>query len=44
MLHKSKKDEFEEEHKHERFLLFLCFLTSALIGYFLTNHVALLGA
>ncbi len=45
MLHKSEKDEeFEESHKHERFLLFLCFLASALIGYFLTNHVAIFGA
>jgi hypothetical protein len=40
-----KADENEEFHvkKHERFLMFLCFLTSALIGYILTNHVALLG-
>jgi|GEM_PF-1754505 len=45
MLHRSKKDEeFEEQHNHERFLLFLCFLASALIGYFLTNYVALFGA
>ena len=45
MLHRAKKDEeFEEDHKHERFMLFLCFLTSALIGYFLTNHVVLFGA
>jgi len=42
-LHNSEKEEFEEEHKHERFLMFLCFLASALIGYFLTNHLALLG-
>jgi hypothetical protein len=38
-----KDEEFEEPHKHEKFLLFLCFLGSALIGYVLTNHVALLG-
>jgi hypothetical protein len=45
ILHRSKKDEkFEEHHEHERFLLFLCFLSSALIGYFLTNYVALFGA
>jgi hypothetical protein len=45
MLHRSEKDgEFEDHNKHERFLLFLCFLTSALIGYFLTNYVALFGA
>ena len=44
MLHTSEKsEEIKEPHKNERFLLFLCFLTSALIGYFLTNHVALLG-
>jgi hypothetical protein len=43
-LNKSEKDEaFEEPHKHERFLMFLCFVTTAVIGYFLTNHVALLG-
>ena len=27
----------------ERFLMLLCFLISALIGYFLTNYIALLG-
>jgi hypothetical protein len=45
MLHGPEKDEeFKEPNKHERFLLFLCFLASALIGYFLTSHIALLGA
>ena len=45
LLRSSKKNkEYDEPHKNERFLLFLCFLASALIGYFLTNHVALLGA
>jgi len=45
MLRNSEKSEnVEKSHKNERFLLFLCFLTSALIGYFLTNYVALFGA
>ena len=39
-----RKEEIKKLYKNERFLLFLCFLTSALIGYFLINHVALLGA
>jgi hypothetical protein len=44
-MNSSKKPEnIEKSHKNERFLLFLCFITSALIGYFLTNHVALFGA
>ena len=38
-----KHEEFEEPHKHEQLLMFLCFLATALIGYVLTNHVALLG-
>ncbi|HLC00649.1 MAG TPA: hypothetical protein VJL33_04970 [Candidatus Bathyarchaeia archaeon] len=38
-----KTEEYQEPHKHERFLIFLCFLTTALIGYVLTNHVSLLG-
>jgi len=45
MLNTSRKsEEIKKPHKNERFLLFLCFLTSALIGYFLINHLALLGA
>jgi len=43
MLLESKKDEFQEKQKRERLLMFVFFLTGALIGYFLTNHVALLG-
>ena len=40
-----KHDEgFEEPHKHEHFMMFLCFLATALVGYVLMNHVALLGA
>jgi len=42
-LHTSKDDEFEGKHKHDRLIMLACFLTSALIGYFLTNHVALIG-
>ena len=38
-----KTGKFEKSHKNEEFLLFLCFLSTALIGYFLTNHVALFG-
>jgi len=44
-MHNSKKREkTEKSHKHENLLLFLCFLTSSLIGYFLTHHVALFSA
>ena len=32
-----------EEHKHDGFLIFACFLGSALVGYLLMNHFALLG-
>jgi len=35
-----KHEEYEEPHKHEHFLTFLCFLVTALIGYFLTTYVA----
>lgn len=41
MLDRSKKGEFEE-HNHDRLIMFACFLASALIGYFLTHHVALI--
>ncbi len=37
------KEEVEELHEHDKFLLFLSFLATALVGYVLTNHVALLG-
>jgi hypothetical protein len=40
---KKHGQEFEEPHKHERFMLFLCFLATALAGYVVMNHVALLG-
>ncbi len=42
-LRKVKEATYEEPHKHDRFLMFLSFVATALIGYFLTNHVALLG-
>jgi hypothetical protein len=32
-----------EEHKHDGFLIFACFLGSALVGYVIMNHFALLG-
>jgi len=35
-------DQFEE-HKHDGFLVFACFLSSALVGYIIMNHFALLG-
>ena len=35
--------EYEETNKHERLLMFICFLAASLVGYLLTNHVALLG-
>ena len=31
------------EHKHDGFLIFACFFGSALAGYLIMNHVALLG-
>jgi len=37
----SQFDNFAE--KHEGFLIFLCFLGSALAGYVLMNHFALFG-
>jgi len=44
-MHNTKKpDKPEKNHKHEPALLLLCFITTALIGYFLTHHVALLNA
>jgi hypothetical protein len=38
----SEYDHFEE-HKHDGFLIFACFLGSALAGYVLMNHFALFG-
>jgi hypothetical protein len=38
----SEYDHFEE-HKHDGFLIFACFFGSALAGYILMNHYALLG-
>jgi hypothetical protein len=32
-----------EEHKHDGFLVFACFLGSALAGYLLMNHYAFFG-
>ena len=31
------------EHKHDGFLVFACFLGSALAGYLLMNHYAFFG-
>jgi hypothetical protein len=31
------------EHKHDGFLVFVCFLGSALAGYFIMNYLAFLG-
>ncbi|MGB9914433.1 MAG: hypothetical protein ACPLIG_00050 [Candidatus Bathyarchaeales archaeon] len=39
-----ERKELKEPHKHEDFLLFTCFLSSALIGYFLTHYFILFGA
>jgi len=39
-----ENEEFSAPHKHEKLLIFFCFLATALIGYFLTNYVALLGS
>jgi hypothetical protein len=39
-----KTEKLEKTLKNERFLLFMCFLTGALIGYILTHHVVLFGA
>jgi len=38
----AKHQEFEE-HKHDGLLLFVCFFGSALAGYLLMNHYALVG-
>jgi hypothetical protein len=38
-----KHEKREEPHEHDRFLTFLCFLATALLGYFLTNYVAMLS-
>jgi hypothetical protein len=35
--------EHEEPRGYDRFLLFVCFLATSLIGYFLMNYVAFLG-
>jgi hypothetical protein len=43
MKHSNGDEEYSPPHRHDRFIMFVCFLTSALIGYVLTNHVALLG-
>jgi hypothetical protein len=32
-----------EEHKHDGLLIFVCFFGSAIAGYILMNHHALLG-
>jgi hypothetical protein len=31
------------EHKHDGLLIFLCFLGSSLVGYFVMNHFAFFG-
>ena len=38
----TKKLNFELSPDHERFLTFLCFLGSGLIGYFLTHFMGFL--
>jgi len=38
-----KEYENFEEHKHDGFLIFACFLGSALVGYILMNYHVLLG-
>jgi hypothetical protein len=32
-----------KDHKHDGLLIFICFLGSALAGYLIMNHFALLG-
>jgi predicted nucleic acid-binding Zn ribbon protein len=43
MCSSDKSEEWKKSRRNERALMCLCFLASALIGYVLTNHVALLG-
>ena len=40
----NEDEEFSQPHKHEKLLIFFCFLATALIGYLLTHFVALMGA
>ena len=44
MKRKNNYEGFQPSHNHDRFLMFVCFLVGAVVGYFLTNHVWLLGA
>ena len=43
-LHTSEKDTFKENSKRDWLIVAAGFVGSALIGYFLTNYVALIGA
>ena len=38
-----KHEDYEEPHRRDGFLLFVCFLVTSLVGYVLMNYVALLG-
>jgi hypothetical protein len=38
------KESYKKRRSYDSFLVFLCFLASGLLGYFLTHLVALLGA
>ena len=38
----NKTDSFEE-HNHDGFIIFACFIGSALAGYLVMNHYALFG-
>jgi hypothetical protein len=43
MFKRNKKvTDYEEPHKHEEVLIFVCFIGSGLAGYFLTQGVNLL--
>jgi hypothetical protein len=40
----ARMDETEfHEHKHDGFLVFLCFFGGSLVGYFVMHHFALFG-
>jgi len=39
----SKRGKLKNPFSNEMFLIVLCFLASAIVGYILTNHIALLG-
>jgi len=39
-----KREKYDAPHKHDGVVTFLCFLATALAGYFLTNYIAMLSA